>query len=260
MRHAMQILTPRVLMFFLALGPALVLSQSAAPMPEAEVELLRTIDRAVVTGAQEDLAAARDTLQARVQSDGGSTRTSDRYLLAYVIWRLSQHLPENEKKEKKRLLKQAEKELKLVLDANPDDAEAYALRGTVIGDRIGGALSGMLLGPKASKSLERAYELAPENPRVALQRGVGFYFTPKTFGGGIEKAQQELTRAQELYVEEPAEQPWPNWGKVDVFAWLGLILVDSGMIDEAKAMYEEGLRLEPDHAWIRLELLPGLGD
>lgn len=173
---------------------------------------------------------------------------------------MAQLVGEGGKKEKKRLLKQAEKELNLVLETQPDDAEAYALRGTVIGDRIGGAFSGMFLGPKASKSLEKAFELAPENPRVALQRGVGFYFTPKTFGGGIDKAQRELERAQELYVEEPVEQPWPNWGRVDVFAWLGLVFAESGMKEKAKAMYEEGLRLEPDHAWIRLELLPGLSD
>jgi len=216
------------------------------------------IERAVVTGSVDDLRGIRSELERLVDAREGTAAPSDRYDLAYVTWRICQELAEDDKKERRKLLKDAQRELDLVLKAKPDDAEAHALRGSVIGDRIGGVFSGMSLGPKASKSLNRAFELDPKNPRVALQRGVSYFYTPKAFGGGPENALQELERAQQLFQAEEKDRPWPNWGRVDALAWLGLVLAQSGRVEEARAAYKKALQLEPDHAWIRRELLPAL--
>ena len=179
------------------------------------------------------------------------------YLWAYSGWRLAQRMPESESKRRKKLLKALQRTLEGYLDSNPGDAESMALLGSVLGDRISGPLSAMRLGGKAGEMLEAAYALAGDNPRVALQRGVGYFFTPKAFGGGAEKAEAELRRALQLFDAGPEEQ-WPNWGHLDTLARLGEVLAELGRPEEARQLYDRALAMEPDYVWVRDELLPAL--
>ncbi len=210
-----------------------------AALDEARLEIQRSI---AVGGLDDEQIAAR------------------RYDWAYLNWRVSNIVRASDRKRGKALLKEAEQQLDLLLEREPDNAEAHALKGTVIGDRITGALSGALLGRKSSASHKQALELAPENPRVALLRGVGFYYTPKTFGGGSDVAEEELRRAVELFGRQPDGTNWPNWGRTDAFAWLGIVLTDRGAVDEARSLYQRALALQPENVWIRDELLPSLSE
>lgn len=230
----------------------------AGAAPSAEPAWTGQLERAVAVGSLPSLQAMRIQLLQDMESagvpDGGQ-----RYLLAYLNWRIQQNLdPEKDRKQRDRLLKEAQKGLKKLLKTDPGNAEALALRGSVLGERIHGFFRGMFLGPKASKSLRRAAEIAPENPRVALQRGIGWYFTPKAFGGGMEAAEAKLRRALELFRHEDESAPWPNWGRVDAFAWLGRLLAEKGEVSQARDLYEQALAIDPEHAWIRDELLPAL--
>lgn len=209
------------------------------------------IERAVVTGDVETLAACREALDAVPDADAGLVA----YTRAYVDWRIGTQTPG---KQGQQILKRAEAELTARVEDAPDDAESWALLGSVYGARITGAFKGMRLGPKSGKALDRAEELAPDNPRVALQRGINRFRTPASFGGGTDLAVAALQRAAELYEVEPPDAPWPSWGRVDVDVWLGQVLADTGDIDGARAAYQRVLEVEPDHAWVRDELLPGL--
>lgn len=223
---------------------------SAAPP-----EVAGRVERAVSHGNLDDLRAVRALLLAQMESD---ETDGVRYDVAYVGWRIAQLLQEDSKKKAKKLLKESQRYLDTILKESEEDAEVWALRGSVIGDRITGMFSGMFLGPKAGGSLERAAELAPDNPRVALQRGIGWFFTPKAFGGGMENAEWELRRAKGLFDEEPPGKPWPNWGRVDALVWLGQVLVETGEYAEARLIYEEALEFTPGHAWITEVLMPAL--
>jgi tetratricopeptide (TPR) repeat protein len=225
---------------------------------ESASDLTQRIERAVVAGSLVDLEAIKALLLERLDAEDCEAGWIDNYNLAYISWRICQLLGPDEKKQKRRLLKEAQRRIEERLEYEPDDAESHALRGSVIGEQIGGFFRGMFLGPKATKSLEKAFELDPDNPRVALQRAISYYFTPKTFGGGLDKAEQELRRARELFESETAAHPWPSWGRVDTLAWLGQVLEKAGRVDEARAAYEEALVLEPEHAWLKHELLPAL--
>lgn len=228
-------------------------------VPADVAEMVPAIDRAVVTGSGQSLRDARATLSSRL--DDGDVDGLHRYTIAYVDWQLSHQLETREESEEERtqLLEEAVRELTLLLEQEPDNAEAHALLGSVYGEQIGSsAWKGMTLGPKAGASMKKAFGLAPENARVALQRGISYLFTPKMFGGGLERAERELRRAEELFRQQPADEPWPNWGRVEVHIWLGQLLAKKKEYAAARTQYETVLAMEPDYLWVRDILLPAL--
>lgn len=137
--------------------------------------------------------------------------------------------------------------------------ETYALRSSVLGQLIGSnPLRGMTLGPKSSNAMERAVELGPNNPRVWLLRGIGAMFTPSVFGGGIDKAEEYLTKALALFPNDKPAPAAPAWGHAEAYIWLGQVHKRRDRIDEARQAYTRALELQPDNGWVRHVLLPGL--
>ncbi|HUQ81541.1 MAG TPA: hypothetical protein VM076_10400 [Gemmatimonadaceae bacterium] len=119
------------------------------------------------------------------------------YYRAFALYRTSTIYTGMKKNdEAKRALDEADMLLEQATAKSPT-AEALALRSAVMGLMIGASgnpLSGMTLGPKAGGLLDRAKEMEPKNPRVWLISGMSAMFTPKMFGGGTDKAEQELRR------------------------------------------------------------------
>lgn len=209
------------------------------------------IERAYLVGSIEALERVRADLETAAE---GAVKAAARYDSAFAAWRLSDLLRDVPKSKKRRqlLLKRAREELEELVDLHPEDAEALALLGGVLGEMIGkNIFRGMSLGPRATAILDRAADLAPRNPRVALQRGVSYFFTPGLFGGGTKEAIRELERAKHLFEEESAKAPWPNWGRIDTYGWLAEVLAEEGREEEARALLEKALALEPDSIWIR---------
>jgi tetratricopeptide (TPR) repeat protein len=145
--------------------------------------------------------------------------------------------------------------------AKAPTADALALRSSIIGLMIGlsgNPLSGMTLGPKASGLLDRAKDLEPKNPRVWLISGMSAMFTPKMFGGGTDKAEQELRKALALFETDRPVAPAPSWGHADAFIWLGQALQKNEKIVDARAAYQKALELQPGNQWVQRVLLPSL--
>lgn len=180
------------------------------------------------------------------------------YTLAYVNSRLVPVLPEDRKAEQQTLLEEAAEALHQSLAVAPRDAEAHALLGAVYGAQIGlSPWRAMTLGPRIAAAFEKAEQLGPENPRVFLQKGISLLFVPRALGGGPAAAERELRRAEALFARERTRQ-WPDWGRVDVLAWLGQARAKQGDREGARALYRRALALAPGHAWISGELLPAL--
>lgn len=203
------------------------------------------------------IAADLSTVELIHQQLDQNAEDPDIYAWAYSGWRVTQLLPKSRKRERDKLLKSLQRRLQAWAEEHADDAEAHALLGSILGDRIGGPLSAMRLGGKASEALETAFALQPENPRVALQRGVGFFFTPKAFGGGKAKAEVELRRARTLF---EMNQDTHGWGYMDTLARLGEVLVAQDKLAEAAEVYQYALQQQPDFVWVRDRLLPELAD
>ena len=162
--------------------------------------------------------------------------------------------------EAKRALDEADALLEQATAKTPT-ADALALRSSIMGLMIGlsgNPLSGMTLGPKASGLLDRAKDLEPKNPRVWLISGMSAMFTPKMFGGGTDKAEQELKKAIALFETDRPVAPAPSWGHADAFIWLGQALQKNEKIADARAAYQKALELQPGNQWVQRVLLPSL--
>lgn len=138
--------------------------------------------------------------------------------------------------------------------------ETTALHSAVIGQLIGigGMMAGMRLGSKADDLMSEAMALGPSNPRVLLLRGVSAMYKPKMFGGGMEKAEKDISRAIELFASDKPTSPLPKWGRAEAYAWLGQVHAAEKRIPEARAAYAKALELQPEYGWVKQALLPAL--
>ena len=219
----------------------------------------REIEAATVVGDLDRLTNAAATL------DRVLTVTPNDPLLLYyrslALYRMaSQYTGMKKNDEAKRALDEADLLLEQATAKSPT-ADALALRSSVIGLMIGlsgNPLSGMTLGPKSSGLLDRAKEMEPKNPRVWLMSGMSAMFTPKTFGGGTDKAERDLRKALLLYETDHPVSPAPSWGRADAYIWLGQALHKNDKPDEARTAYQQALELQPNNQWVLRVLLPSL--
>ena len=238
---------------------------AAAPVAASDFQdawpgLLERVERAYVQGDSPEMRAVRTALETLLDTDlSDRDRSIARYTIAYLDWRLFT-IPESvPADERDALLGEVVALLTEDVADNEGNAESHALLASVYGMQIGSsAWRGMILGMRASRSSARASELEPANPRVLLLDGVGTLHTPAMFGGGEEEAEALLHRAVRAFRTEPADRPWPRWGLIDAYAWLGQIMVRRGDLRAARRYYMLALEIEPEFQWVRAVLLPAL--
>lgn len=189
---------------------------------------------------------------------GEQWRALSEYYLGYADYRLGVVVHRMDKEKSIAYLDSAVGHLERAIELQNDLAEAHALLSSCYGMKIAHApLKGILLGPKSGKEMEKAGELSPQNPRVALLRGISTYNTPSVFGGGKEKGLTELMEAASLFDRwSNADSLMPDWGKAEVHAWIGLAHLDRDETILARKAFERALQINPDYGWVRYILLP----
>jgi tetratricopeptide (TPR) repeat protein len=222
-------------------------------------DLTARIERAYLTDNMEELRSIRAAcLRGLLGPLPQDTVPLVRYAVAYLDWRMVFN-PSVLENEKDGMLDEAQSQLEQAIKADDKFAEAHALMAAIYGGKIArSSLRGITLGPRAGSALARAGKLEPENPRIPLQDGIGAFNTPAMFGGGVDKAEKLLRRAIMLLDKEPAEKPWPNWGRFDAHAWLGQILVKKRDFAGARMEYEKALAIAPRSGWVTYILMPEL--
>jgi tetratricopeptide (TPR) repeat protein len=128
--------------------------------------------------------------------------------------------------------------------SEPNSAEHHRLLGTLYGQAIPGNLAlGLRYGRKTMDELDRAVSLDSKNADVYLSRGIGKYYLPPVFGGGAEKALEDLRKAAELDPKNPQAQ-----------LWLGLALRKANRNGEAREALARAVKLNPQRAWVKQQL------
>jgi tetratricopeptide (TPR) repeat protein len=131
----------------------------------------------------------------------------------------------------------------------PDVAEYQRILGTLCGQIISGnSMSALKYGKCALDAVNKAIELDPKSSLNYVSHGVGNYYMPPAFGGGMDQAVKDFRKAIEL-----------NPKNADAWLWLGITLRRSNQPEEARKAIAKALELNPDRAWAKqqLEKTPG---
>ena len=126
----------------------------------------------------------------------------------------------------------------------PDVAEYHRLLGTLYGQIVPvNLLAGLSYGKKAQAAIARALERDPKLAAAYISRGVGNYYLPSAFGGGIDLAIRDFQKAIEL-----------NPKSDEAYLWLGLAMRKSGRNAEARSAFSKSLQLNPNRVWTKQQL------
>jgi tetratricopeptide (TPR) repeat protein len=125
-----------------------------------------------------------------------------------------------------------------------DSAEYQRILGTLCGQVISGnTLSAIKYGKCALDAVNKAIELNPKASINYVSHGVGNYYLPSAFGGGMEPAIKDFRKAIAL-----------NPKNDDAWLWLGLALRRSNQNDEARKAIAKSLELNPNRIWAKQQL------
>ncbi len=123
----------------------------------------------------------------------------------------------------------------------PTTAEYHRVLGALCGQVIpANVLAGLKYGRCALDNVNKAIELDPKSSDAYLSRGVGNYYLPSQFGGGIDKALTDIRKAIEL-----------NANSADAHLWLAVALRKNNLAADARKALEKTLTLNPNRAWAR---------
>ena len=180
------------------------------------------------------------------------------YYLGYIDYQLGVVVHRMDKEKAPAYLDSAVEHLKKAIENDDSFAEAHALLSSCFGIQISfSPLSGIWRGPKSGSEMGKAKELSSENPRVALLGAIGTYNTPALFGGGKEKGFEALKKAAELFDRwKTVDSLQPDWGKEQVYAWIGLAYMDRNETILARKAFEKALEINPDYGWVKYVLMP----
>src|ERR1700733_443803 len=125
-----------------------------------------------------------------------------------------------------------------------DSAEYQRILGTLCGQMVSSnSLAGLKYGKCALDSVDKAIELDPKSSMAYLSHGVGNYYLPQAFGGGIDLAVKDFRKAIEL-----------NPKNADAWLWLGVALRRSNQPAEAQKAFRKSLEINPNRVWAKQQL------
>ncbi|MEZ5400403.1 MAG: tetratricopeptide repeat protein [Bryobacteraceae bacterium] len=124
------------------------------------------------------------------------------------------------------------------------NAEYHRILGTLCGQIIpANVWAGLKYGRCAMEEVGKAIEIDKSSAPAWLSRGVGNYYLPPAFGGGVPLAIRDF---------EQAIQIDPNLSEAHL--WLGIALRKAGRNADARKAIERSLALNPARKWAREQL------
>lgn len=132
-----------------------------------------------------------------------------------------------------------------LLETNPNNAKAHRILGELCAQVIPAnpLLGGLKYGQCARDEVNKAIQLDGNSALAYLSRGVGNYYLPSSFGGGIEPALKDLDKAISL---DPTLS--------DAYLWKGIALRKVNRNAEAHQAIAKAVQLSPDWIWAKEQL------
>jgi tetratricopeptide (TPR) repeat protein len=211
------------------------MSLAHADNAEPFQDLRTRVESAYRSGDDAGLAAAREALLK--EADGA-------YFAAYAAFRRALAAGGSRPVEAVEHLETCIAELRILVAAEPSHAEARALLGSCLGlSTVHNVFFTMTRGPEARRQLDEARRLAPENPWVLMQDGLGDWATPRWVGGSRERAVAKLEQAARLFADLVARgSRMAAYGAAETWQQLATRYVELGRTaDAAEALRQASI-------------------
>jgi tetratricopeptide (TPR) repeat protein len=130
----------------------------------------------------------------------------------------------------------------VALDAK--SAPNHSLLGTLCAQVIpANVLAGLKYGRCALDEINKAIELDPKYAEAWLRHGVGNYYLPTQFGGGIDLAIKDFEKAIQLSPKSS-----------EAYLWMGVALRKANRNAEAHKAFAKAVELNPKRVWAKQQL------
>lgn len=197
-------------------------------------------------------------LQASFRSSGYTDgRTLYELVLAQhgLIGALYEDSPRNHD-ELEKLLEQAEKHAKRLLNFPEYKSQAHSFMGAFYSIQVGlNTMKAVYLGSKIEGHYKSAARINPNDPTSWLEKGNLRFHSPAIFGGSNQEAIRLYAKAVELFDQQPDLRKH-NWHYLHAMASLGKAYQKAGQKEKAIAMYNKAIAFENRFRYVREELLP----
>ena len=125
-----------------------------------------------------------------------------------------------------------------------NNAEYHRILGTLCGQVIpANLLLAMKYGRCALDEVNRSIQLDGKSAMAYVSRGIGNYYLPASFGGGIDPAIRDFQKAISM---DPK--------LAEAHLWLGVALRKAGRNAEARKAMEDAVKLNPRRVWAKQQL------
>jgi tetratricopeptide (TPR) repeat protein len=149
-----------------------------------------------------------------------------------------------DKKQARRLAEAGIPFAEMAVQLEPRKGEYHRILGTLCGQIVpADLLAGLSYGKRAQDELGRAVQLEPKSHMVYISRGVGYYYLPSAFGGGIDKALKDFQTAIDL-----------NPRSSEAWLWMGIALRRQNRNADARKALEKALEYNPGRRWAKEQL------
>jgi tetratricopeptide (TPR) repeat protein len=127
----------------------------------------------------------------------------------------------------------------------PDSSEYHRVLGVLCGQEVSSlpVMSALKYGRCALDEVNKALQIDPKSSINFLSHGVGNYYLPPAFGGGIELALKDFQKAIEL---DPQS--------AEAHLWFGMTLRKVNRNVEARKEFQKAVELNPASAWAKQQL------
>jgi tetratricopeptide (TPR) repeat protein len=174
------------------------------------------------------------------------------YQYGYIGWCLTT----NRNDEALEYLKLAEENVRIVEERNSELSLVNAYKSAFYGYRIVlSKFSAPFIGHKSSECALQAILLDPNQPFGHIQLGNVKFHSPSLLGGSKREAIGYYLKAKAM-MEKHMEEIHGDWNYLSLLTTIARAYESINDLVNAKLMYEEILRFEPEFTWIRDELYP----
>jgi len=141
---------------------------------------------------------------------------------------------------------------------SPVDAKFHARNAGILGYKM--ALSpwkAPVLGPQNYYTLKDGAKLDSLDPILLQEQANAKFWAPDLLGGDLHEAIRLYQTAMQIWQKEN-ECLHCNWRYLYNLAQLGVALEKNGQTAKAQELWNKALKIKPNYAWVRKELIPGL--